>query len=44
MVEVHVLVSVLVGVGVVQDPLVAGQIAAMPVPCHDALADDLDLV
>jgi hypothetical protein len=43
-VEVEVLEAVFVGVGVVEDPLVAGQVGAVAVDGHDAFADDFDFV
>ena len=43
-VEIDVLVSLFVGVGVVEDPFVAGQVCAVAVPGHNTFADNFDFV
>jgi len=44
MIQIHVLFSLLVGIGIVQNPSVAGQITAMPILGHDVFADRSDVV
>ena len=41
-VEIRMLLPLTVGIRVVEDPLVARQVAAVPVSGHDALADELE--
>ena len=42
-IEIDVLFSLFVGVGVVKNPLIAGQVCAMAVSGHNVFADYFDL-
>lgn len=43
-VKIYVLLSLFVRIGIVEDPLIAGQVGAVAVSCHYVFADDFDPV